>query len=79
MLLDSASYEQDMKKEQEDLKLYENDYHDFANCLLVLGDIFLETGQWDAAFEQYKAARDIFIDKLGSGDLATADAWNRVG
>ncbi|MCB9345149.1 MAG: CHAT domain-containing protein [Lewinellaceae bacterium] len=79
MLLDSARYEQAMQKAQEALQLSETDSPDFANCLLVLGDVFLETGQWDAAFEQYRTALNVYIDKLEPGDLAIADAWNRVG
>ncbi len=78
-LLDSARYELALQKGQEALQHCAPQSPDAAACLLFMGDVFLETGAWEAAYQQYMAALAIYKGKSGPGHLNTAEAMNRLG
>ncbi len=79
MLFDSAQYEQALQHGQQALEQCPPDEPAAGECLLLLGDVFLETGQWEAAYQQYSAALVIFQKKLGASHLSTAEAINHLG
>ncbi|MEO6037373.1 MAG: tetratricopeptide repeat protein, partial [Saprospiraceae bacterium] len=79
VLLDSARYEQALQLGQQALELGPAGEAATGDCLLLLGDIFLETGQLEAARQQYEDALTIFQQKLGSKNLSTAQAINHLG
>lgn len=78
-LLDSAHYDQALQVGQQALQQCPEGEPAAGECLLLLGTIFLETGQWEAAFQQYNAALAIFRQKSGAGHLSTAQAINHLG
>jgi len=78
-LLDSARYDLALQQGQQALQQCEPGTPDAAACLLFVGDVFLEMGAWEAAFQQYQAALAIYSQKSGLRDLATAEALNRLG
>jgi len=79
IMLDSAQYEQALQYGQQALEQCPPDEPAAGECLLLLGDVFLETGQWEAAYQQYNAALVIFRQKLGADHLFTAEAINHLG
>jgi CHAT domain-containing protein/tetratricopeptide (TPR) repeat protein len=76
---DTANYEAALALAQQALEAAPQGDTLAGRCLLLLGDVFLETGNWDAAKEQFEAAKNIFIQKNGSENALTADAFNRLG
>lgn len=76
---DSAQYTTALQLGQEALEHSPAGETDAGECLLLLGDVFLETGEWEAARQQFQAALDIFTRKRGADDRQTADALNRLG
>lgn len=79
MLLDSARYDEALQRGQEALALYPAGGPEAGECLLLLGNIFLEKGDWDAAGQQYTAALAIFLKNPGPQHLLTAQAYNNLG
>jgi CHAT domain-containing protein/tetratricopeptide (TPR) repeat protein len=79
ILYDSARYEQALQRGQEALAKSREGEVDAAECMLLLGDVFLETGQWEAAQQQFKEALSVFTKKFGLRHLSTAVAFNRIG
>ncbi len=78
-LLDSAQYDLALQKGQLALQQCLPKSAAAAACLLLMGDVFLETGAWEAAYQQYKAALAIYKEKPGQDNLGAAEALNRLG
>src|SRR5690349_18307714 len=76
---DSAQYDRALQTGQKALELSAQGTTEHAECLLLLGDVFLETGDWEAARQQFLAALDIFKAQPGNPKLQMADAENRLG
>ena len=79
ILFDSAQYDQALQRGQQALEQFPVGEPSAGQGLVLLGNIFLETGQWEAAFQQYNAALQIFRQKLGANHLSTAEAINHLG
>ena len=75
---DAAEYEQALEKAQFALGQMDEKNADFGNCLLLIGHIFLEKGEYDAAQQQYGLALEAF-QKQGKQPEQTALALNGLG
>ncbi len=79
LLLDSARYDEALQQVQRALASFPDRAPETGECLLLLGNVFLEKGEWDAAGQQYNAALSIFLKKPGPKHLLTAQAYNNLG
>jgi len=69
LLLDSARYDEALQQVQRALASFPDRAPETGECLLLLGNVFLEKGEWDAAGQQYNAALSIFLKKPGPKHL----------
>ncbi len=79
MLFDSAQYDAALEKAQLAFSSFKADTPGAGECLLVLGHVFMEKGDFEAAEQQYRLALDIFRSKLGDKNALTAEATNCLG
>ncbi len=76
---DSARYEEALSQAHLAMGNIKADTPDMGECLLLLGHVFLEKGDFEAARQQYRLALGIFQSKLGSKHALTAQAINSLG
>lgn len=79
VLFDSARYEDALQRGQAAYAFFPTYTPRAGQCLLLLGDVFLEKGDPEAAAQQYRLALDIFTKTLGNKDTLTALAFNNLG
>jgi len=79
VLLDSAQYDAALVQSQAALVLAPEGTVLWGECLLAMGDAFLERDNWDAAQDQYQLAIVFFEKKLGLQHPFTAFAFNSLG
>lgn len=78
-LFDSARYDEALEHAQSALGNFKADAPRAGECLLLLGHIFLEKGDFEAAQQQYRLALNIFQSALGPRHALTAQAINSLG
>ena len=75
---DSAEYDLALGKAHFALGQMDEISADYGTCILLMGHVFLEKGEYDAAQQQYKLALDAF-QKQGKQPEQTALALNGLG
>lgn len=82
-LLAAGRYDEASQSAQQALVLLQRppraDYPATVEALVLLGNVFLETGQPDGAWQQYLIAWQLALRHCGPSHPATADALNGMG
>lgn len=76
---EAARYDEALQQAQSALSNFNETSSEAGECLLLIGHIFLEKGDFEAGGQQYRSALSIFEKKLNYPNTLTAKALNGLG